>query len=96
MTTRNELMDLAKANPRPGTPELITAINEARDQMNLAAFNLHSRSQRAKDAIAERSYQDVGGVTADAIAYDCAAAKLNTLFMTLACILQNSGVEVNY
>jgi len=96
MTTRNELMDLAKANPRPGTPELVTAITEASLQLNLATFQLDVRAKSAMFEKNNGSYQVVGSFLKEAADYEVAAAKLNTLFLTLACILQNGGVEISY
>ena len=96
MTTRKELVALAKESTVSGARELLTAIEEANSQLNLAAWQLSVRAQSAESEKARETYQVVGSFVKEASDYESAAAKLNTLFLTLAIILQNGGVAVDY
>jgi len=95
--TRKELIALAKQNGNfSGVQELLTAIEEAKLQMNMATWQLHVRSNSAVSAKNNESYYDVGTFSEEAAKYDCAAHTLKSLLMTLACVLQKNGIEINY
>lgn len=96
MTTRQELVALAEASAVPGTRVLLIAIKEAHNQMNLATVQLALRAKAAEMEKAACTYQVVGSFVKEASDYESAAAKLNTLFLTLAIVLQNGGVPVEY
>lgn len=96
MTTRQELVALAKSSGVPGTRALLVAIEEAHTQLNLASWQLTLRAKAAELEKVACSYQAVGSFVKEASDYESAAAKLNTLFLTLAIVLQNGGVVVEY
>lgn len=96
MTSRQELVALAKASALPGTQPLLTAIEEAHLQMGLATWQLSVRVKSAEMAKEAGSYQAVGSFVKEASDYESAAAKLNTLFLTLAIVLQSGGVPIEY
>lgn len=95
--TRKELIALAKQNGNfGGVQELLTAIEEAKTQMNLATWQLHVRSNSAVSAKNNEMYCDVGTFSEEAAKYDRAAHTLTSLLVTLACVLDKNGIEVNY
>ena len=96
MTTRQELVALAKTSALPGTSALLVAIDEAHSQLNLATWQLSLRAKSAETEKATGTYQVVGSFVKEASDYESAAAKLNTLFLTLAIVLQSGGVPVEY
>lgn len=96
VTTRKQLVALAQENSVPGTKELLTAIEEANQQLQFAAKQLSQRSQAALQQTEAKSYETVGSFVKEASDYETAAGKLNTLTLTLACVLQNAGVRVEY
>lgn len=95
--TRKQLIDLAKQNGNfSGVQELLIAIEEAKTQMNLATWQLHVRSNSALSAKNNETYYDVGTFSEEAAKYDRAAHTLTSLLMTLACVLEKNGIEINY
>ena len=75
---------------------LLTVIEEAHQQLGLATWQLGVRAKSAGAEKAAGSYQVVGSFVKEASDYESAAAKLNTLFLTLAIVLQQGGVAVEY
>lgn len=96
MTNRTDLVALAKSKSIPGTNEVMVAIDEAYQQLKLATMQLNRRVQSAQVQEEADSYEVVGSFMKEATDYEVAAGKLNTLFLTLAILLQNGGVEINY
>jgi type III secretion system FlhB-like substrate exporter len=92
-TTRKQLVQIARENPVPGTKELLTAIVEANIQLKFATTQLAARAQSASQLAAEDSYEIAGSFVKEANDYEIAAAKLNTLMLTLSCVLENAGVR---
>ena len=93
---RTELLVIAKAHAVPGTKEIITAIEEAHQQLHLATWQLSERAQSAVAFKAQNSYNVAGSFVKEAHDYEVAAAKLSTLFMTLACVLSGACVDVDF
>jgi hypothetical protein len=96
MTNRAELLAIAKTHAIPGTKEIITAIEEAKGQLYLATWQLSVRAGSAASFKAEDSYEVAGSFVKEANDYEIAAAKLNTLFLTLACILEGASVDFRF
>lgn len=94
--TRIEVIALATANVVPGTKEILTAIEEANGQLQLATWQLAMRAKSAEAFKAQNSYNVAGSFVKEANDYEVAAAKLNTLFLTLVCILQGVGLALDY
>lgn len=95
-TTRKQLIQIARENLVPGVKELLTAIDEANTQLKFAVTKLSSRVGSALEHAAEDNYEVAGSFVKDANDYEVAAAKLNTLMLTLSCVLQNAGVRHEY
>jgi hypothetical protein len=95
-STRKQLVQIARENPVPGAKELLTAIEEANGQLKFAATQLALRSQLAAQHVAADNYQVAGSFVKEANDYEIAAAKLNTLMLTLSCVLENAGVRHEY
>lgn len=96
-TTRDELMKRATDKPVPGSKELVTAINEAKTQLDFAQMKLNqavTHAQYLKDNVGH--YAVNSSVVGTANEYDVAAGKLNTLFLTLACVLEANGIPVQF
>jgi phosphoglycolate phosphatase-like HAD superfamily hydrolase len=94
--TRKQLVELARDNPVPGVKELLAAIDEANIQLKFAVTKLSSRVGTASQHAVEDNYEVAGSFVKDANDYEIAAAKLNTLMLTLSCVLQNAGVKHEY
>lgn len=95
-TTRKQLVQIARDNQVPGVKELLSAIDEANTQLKFAVTKLASRVGTAVQHAAEDNYEVAGSFVKDANYYEIAAAKLNTLMLTLSCILQNAGVKHDF
>lgn len=96
MTSRIDLLNLAQQHNVPGSKELVTAIKEAGLQLDLATFQLLTRAKSAEHFKQEGEFQVAGSFVKEASDYETAAGKLNTLFLTLACVLQNGGIANEY
>lgn len=97
MTTRKELVELARAHLHlPGVSELVIAIDEVKNELDLATWQLYVRTGSAMSAKEECSYQDVGTFMEEAAKYDRAAHTLKSNLFTLACILQKAGFKFDY
>lgn len=96
MTTRKELVQLAQQHAFPGTAEILTAINEASSQLGFAVLKLGNLSELTKNATKDNPYAVVESFAPLAVEYDVAAGKLNTLFLTLACVLESNGIKTGY
>jgi len=96
MTSRQDLIALGKHHELPGTREILLAIQEAHAQLDLATWQLSVRAQSAIQAKEAGTYTVVGSFVKEAADYESAAAKLDTLFLTLACVLQNAGIKLDY
>lgn len=96
MTNRAELIAIAQKHSVPGTKEILTAIEEAKSQLYLATWQLTERAKSAEFFKTQKSYAVAGSFVKEANDYEIAAAKLNTLFMTLACVLEGASVEVSF
>jgi len=96
MTTRKDLIQLAEQHAFPGTREILTAINEASTQLQFATTKLSNLAEMTKRLSDENPYAVVDSFAPLASQYDVAAGKLNTLFLTLACVLESNGVKTEY
>lgn len=95
---RKELYDFAKTLNQEDAPvgALIQAIDEAHAQLKLATWQLHVRSESAMHNRAANTMYACGSFLKEAGEYEVAAAKLNTLFLTLAVVLEQQGHKVDY
>lgn len=99
MTTlsRKELLELAQQNTdKGGVRELITAIAEARGRQIAATVDLNLFAIQAMQIKEAGNYYDAGAVLKFAAAYESASATLTSDFLTLASVLQNAGLSVDY
>lgn len=95
-TTRIDLLSLAKQHAVAGSAEILTAIEEANIQVNLATHQLLERAKSANHFKQQGSYYTAGSFGEESRSYDTAAARLDTLFCTLAALLQNAGLAIDY
>lgn len=95
---RKELYDFAHTLDQKDAPvgALLQAIDEANQQLHLATWQLHVRAGSAMHFKQRHDFQHAGSFVKEANDYDIAAAKLNTLFLTLAVVLQQQGHQVDY
>lgn len=93
MTTREDLIALATSKPVPASPEILTAIEEARIQADSALAMVVSLATTASTG---KPHAVVQGLPKYAVEYEIAAGKLNTLFLTLACVLSAAGIQHEY
>lgn len=94
---RKELYDFAKSLDQKDAPvgALIQAIDEANQQLNYAVYKIASKLDLAKQHVGSFEVA-ADGFVHRANDYAIAAAKLNTLFLTLAVVLQQQGHKVDY
>lgn len=97
MTTRKELVALGSQHLLTGgVKQLMTAIAEAKNEMDLATFQLLTRSESADFAKKQENYEAVGSFAEEAARYERGAAKMQTSLFTLACVLQNAGINIDF
>lgn len=96
MTPRQSLLQIAEQNKDSAVECLISAINEANVQLKFAAYQLHVRADSAMINKDQDNYSVCGSFLAEANNYEVAAGKLNTLFLTLACVLEAKGIVTGY
>ena len=93
---RKELYDFAKTLNQEGASvgALIQAIDEAHHQLVFSSQRLSALAAGAsKSAVGYGVEQALTSTVHD---YNVAAAKLNTLFLTLAVVLEQQGHKVEY
>lgn len=93
---RKELYDFAKTLDQTDAPvgAILQAIDEAHRQLRYSSATLILIAKQAAEL--EPTYVVHPNVVKYALDYEVAAAKLNTLFLTLAVVLEQQGHEVNY
>lgn len=101
MTTKKDLMAIASSDHYLGNKaiqSLLVAINEAYGHQKLN-YALLQNSMAIADRVIEKDYYYTAtddSISKFATAHAIAVAKLNTLFMTLACALQGMGEQIEY
>lgn len=93
---RKELYDFATSLDQKDAPvgALLVAIDEAHSQISFASSRLAALAAAATKAAV--GYGIEGQVMTLARDYEVGAAKLNTLFLTLAVVLEQQGHKVDY
>lgn len=92
---RAELYAYAKTHEvLPGVKPLLTAIDEATGEMRHALSTLNTSIDLRLKALDGFGVDPM--ICAKAIHYQVACGKYNTLFLTLACVLEAAGHKVDY